>query len=740
MQKIVRYLSMAALAVVGAIMSSCTSDDLTTEAPQPKVNNTVTLTTTISLDGGAQTRALTSAGVKTFAKGDKIALIYTTSNGETVNIVSDPITAENIFDDGKKAKVIFDGLSGNPEADQDARLIYPAAMAKTTIDRSAKINDDNTIDFSKLAAQDGTLASLADNLDLCTWDGQLNELQPEFDTSKLNFDNMPNLTNRLTIGEFTIKESSSDITSTITDLTISDGTNSYAVKRTAGAGPIYVAMQPISSDKTVSVYASDGIYDYTKEVTGTALEENNFYTINVTTTKTEIPLTLEAINNANISFDNHATGSVTYRINGGAKQTIGAGESKIISVTAGQKVLFYGDNASYFSNNATSLIKCDAECYLYGNIMSLISSTDYATLTELTGNYTFYMLFSSTNTTIKSHPSKVLKLPATKLTYCCYDAMFTGCQGLTAAPELPAGKNGVGELADACYSSMFKGCTSLANAPALPATTLKEECYHSMFEGCTSLANAPALPATTLKEECYYSMFEGCTSLTAAPELPAGKNDVGELENRCYGYMFDGCTSLSAAPALPATKLKKECYERMFSGCTNLTTAPELPAGKNGVGELGEDCYMFMFDGCTSLSNAPELPATTLKIYCYYGMFEGCTSLTTAPTLPAETLKRCCYEKMFSGCISLTTAPTLPAKELDRSCYNSMFKDCTKLSSVSCYAKDISEEGCLNNWLEGAGTYWQGTTTTPALYVQAGLNLPRAQWNIPDSWEWYPSL
>ena len=63
MQKIVRYLSMAALAVVGAIMSSCTSDDLTTEAPQPKVNNTVTLTTTISLGDGEATRALDGNGI-----------------------------------------------------------------------------------------------------------------------------------------------------------------------------------------------------------------------------------------------------------------------------------------------------------------------------------------------------------------------------------------------------------------------------------------------------------------------------------------------------------------------------------------------------------------------------------------------------------------------------------------------------------------------------------------------------
>lgn len=282
-------------------MSSCTSDDLATEAPQPKVNNTVTLTTTISLDGSAQTRALTSAGVKTFAKDDKIALIYTTSNGETVNIVSDPITAENIFDDGKKAKVIFDGLSGNPEADQDARLIYPAAMAKTTIDASAKINDDNTIDFSKLAVQDGTLASLADNLDLCTWDGQLNELQPEFDTSKLNFDNMPNLTNRLTIGEFTIKDGGgANITDNFDLLTINDGVNTYRVNGGNGfssSAPIYVAMIPVSGkDITFSAIKTTQTTAYVKTVTGKTLNAGNMYPINLT-------MTQEAVNLAAIDTD-----------------------------------------------------------------------------------------------------------------------------------------------------------------------------------------------------------------------------------------------------------------------------------------------------------------------------------------------------------------------------------------------------------------------------------------------------
>ena len=44
------------------------------------------------------------------------------------------------------------------------------------------------------------------------------------------------------------------------------------------------------------------------------------------------------------------------------------------------------------------------------------------------------------------------------------------------------------QLAIYCYRSMFSGCTGLTSAPELPATTLEANCYRSMFQGCTHLA------------------------------------------------------------------------------------------------------------------------------------------------------------------------------------------------------------------------------------------------------------
>ena len=70
-----KFLSMAALALVGAMMTGCSSDD---DILQPEnKTNVVTLTATVGFDDGvAATRAVTGTGVKTFGVGDQMAVIY----------------------------------------------------------------------------------------------------------------------------------------------------------------------------------------------------------------------------------------------------------------------------------------------------------------------------------------------------------------------------------------------------------------------------------------------------------------------------------------------------------------------------------------------------------------------------------------------------------------------------------------------------------------------------------------
>ena len=325
-----------------------------------------------------------------------------------------------------------------------------------------------------------------------------------------------------------------------------------------------------------------------------------------------------------------------------------------------------------------------------GNIMSLLSSTGYTTMTEFVSGGVFTQLFYQ-------------------------------CTGLTSAENLilPATT-----LAQGCYYYMFQGCTNLAIAPELPAATLAGSCYAEMFQGCTNLAIAPELPATTLGSYCYNDMFQGCTSLTAAPSiLPATT-----LAEGCYTYMFAGCTSLTSAPALPATTLTGSCYSNMFRNCTSLTAAPVLPATT-----LAASCYYCMFYGCSGLTSAPALPATTLSNSCYSSMFYGCKSLTTASELPASTMTSGCYNNMFNGCTSLTTAPALPATTLAQSCYRGMFSGCSSLNYIKCLATNISASNCTTDWVNGVsstGTFVKATSMTS---WTTGANGIPSNWTVQDA-------
>ena len=261
-----------------------------------------------------------------------------------------------------------------------------------------------------------------------------------------------------------------------------------------------------------------------------------------TSSEKETPLTLENYGSSDmkvtIQFSNltASDSKLKYSIDGGEKQDVTLSTSVDITVPAGKTISFYDDRPTTTEDSTIYTINCDKECYVYGNVMSLINSTDFKDLASLENHaYVFATLFYD-NSNIKNHPTKPLLLPATTLANSCYNSMFKGCTGLTKTPDLPATK-----LAVRCYYDMFSGCTGLKTVSKLPAEELFTECYRSMFNGCTSLTSAPALPATTLAEKCYENMFKGCTALIAAPELPAEN-----LVRECYQTMFQGCSTLTS--------------------------------------------------------------------------------------------------------------------------------------------------------------------------------------------------
>ena len=261
MKKTMRYISIAALALVGAVMTGCSKDDVMAIDKQQQTDDTskktVIMTTTVGLNAAAKTRALTGEGVKTFAVGEQMAIVYSNGSG-MVTAVSRALKADDIKDAGTSASFTFD--LETPDKSIDVTYIYPASMARA----------DGSINYDALANQDGTLASLASNLDLATYEGEwLGE-------------NLPSCTleNQLAILALTLKDSNgaNEITGNVTDVTVKADEDTYTVTRSAAAGPIYVAIKPIAS-KNVVVTTTGGSKDYVKLLTEKTYASGNGYSV-----------------------------------------------------------------------------------------------------------------------------------------------------------------------------------------------------------------------------------------------------------------------------------------------------------------------------------------------------------------------------------------------------------------------------------------------------------------------------
>ena len=331
---------------------------------------------------------------------------------------------------------------------------------------------------------------------------------------------------------------------------------------------------------------------------------------------------------------------------------IGYHKSEVVSLR--------GDNQSYATfdemtgTGSYTIIDCTSDCYIYGNINSLILSDNYDAYSAAAydensvkairhRDNAFNSLFSG-NTHIKNHPSKPLQIYAVLYGKRAFYGMFENCTGLTEAPQLITRSDC--HPNDYSFAYMFAGCINMKRAPELPFIALGNftgVCL-GMFKNCSSLVAAPVLPATKIGIMCYKGMFEGCKELTAAPKLPAA-----ELKEQCYGGMFMHCDNLKTPPALPATILADSCYSGMFMNCINLEETPELPASR-----LANNCYAHMFSGCTNLRTAKAIKATETGVSSCSRMFAGCTSLKQSPDLLSEVIADNCYAHMFHGCKSLS--------------------------------------------------------------------------------------
>lgn len=254
MNQNLKSLSIAALVMVG--MLACVKEMPQETKPVETPGVTVTLSTTVNLQ--ENTKALTAGGVKTFAKNEQIAVVYKNTSGNTVKATSVALTDGDITNEGRSAQ--FTITLTDPDRSQNVTYIYPAAMAK----------DNGEPNWEALGAQDGTLATLASQLDYAQYTGPWTAGALPTGT----------LDNQLAILALTLKSSdgASVITDEISRLTLFTGAHSYVVTRTPAEGPIYVAIHPTVS-ASVQVVAQSATRFYTKSLTGKTYAASNGYSL-----------------------------------------------------------------------------------------------------------------------------------------------------------------------------------------------------------------------------------------------------------------------------------------------------------------------------------------------------------------------------------------------------------------------------------------------------------------------------
>ena len=257
MKTSIRILSLAVLALA---MAACSNDMEQPAAIQPAPGNAgegIPFSATIST-GSATTRALKEEKgtiISTWAKDEQVALIH--------NGVVDVMTAGD--PDETTGNVTITGtLSVTPEDNDDVTVVYPA---------SAVDKDEKAVKPSLLTTQDGTLTTIATDLNLRQSNGatfKVGEL-----TATLN--GTVTLANQIAIVKFSLSDGPNALAAK--QFVIKDGSDNVltTVTPSEATSNLYVAMAPATNAAAFKFEATVGDFTYTYEKSGVTLEASTYY-------------------------------------------------------------------------------------------------------------------------------------------------------------------------------------------------------------------------------------------------------------------------------------------------------------------------------------------------------------------------------------------------------------------------------------------------------------------------------
>lgn len=352
MKTSIRILSLAVLALT---MAACSNDTEQPTAVQPAPGNAgegIPFSATIAT-GSATTRALTEENgtiISTWAKGEQVALIH--------NGVVDVMTIEN--DPDENGNVTITGtLEGSPKNNDDVTVVFPA---------SAVDKDEKAVKTDLLNAQDGTLATIATDLNLRQSDGaklKVGEL-----TATLS--GTVTLANQIAIVKFSLSDGNNALAAK--QFVIKDGSDNVltTVTPSEATSNLYVAMAPATNAAAFKFEATVGDFTYTYEKSGVILEASTYYQspIEMTISKkageisfaTATPKEALQANAADNTYTQEVTktgdGTVTYTISDNTcGATIDASTGKVTFTQAGSVTITAtvadGTNYSYATKTAT---------------------------------------------------------------------------------------------------------------------------------------------------------------------------------------------------------------------------------------------------------------------------------------------------------------------------------------------------------------------------------------------------